>query len=100
MTSSAEMELPSPDPDPRTRIAHIDVGYDPNHAARPEHILETLGRSFADGDDNPNTAEDPGRGEAFPDINPQTARALRDYFRPDIEALERLVQRDLSVWKK
>jgi subtilisin family serine protease len=53
--------------DPRTRIAHIDVGYDPNHAARPEHILETLGRSFADGDDNPNTAEDPGRGEAIPD---------------------------------
>jgi len=53
--------------DPRTRIAHIDVGYDPNHTARPEHILTSLERSFADGDDNPNTAADPSRGRAIPD---------------------------------
>ena len=53
--------------DPRTRIAHIDVGYDPNHSARPEHILTQLERSFADGDDNPNTAADPNRGRAIPD---------------------------------
>ena len=52
---------------PRTRIAHIDVGYDPNHTARPEHILTGLDRSFADGDDNPNTAADPNRGHAIPD---------------------------------
>jgi Sulfotransferase domain len=40
-----------------------------------------------------------GRGDPFPEISPQTARMLRDYFRPDIEALEELVQRDLSSWK-
>ncbi len=53
--------------DPRTKIAHIDTGYDPEHAARPEHILTDLERNFADGDDNPNSAADPGRGRAFPD---------------------------------
>ncbi|MEY2395918.1 MAG: hypothetical protein QOF94_2263, partial [Acidobacteriaceae bacterium] len=53
--------------DPRTRIAHIDTGYDPTHAARPEHIRTDLERSFADGDDNPNTSADPGRGKAKPD---------------------------------
>ncbi len=41
-----------------------------------------------------------GGGEIFPELDPQTARALRDHFRPDIEALEILVERDLSPWKK
>ena len=53
--------------DPRTRIAHIDVGYDPEHIAKPEHILVGLDRSFVDGDDNPNSAADPNRGHAIPD---------------------------------
>ena len=39
------------------------------------------------------------QGEVFPKLNPETARLLRDYFRPDIEALEKMVQRDLSSWK-
>jgi Subtilase family len=52
---------------PRTRIAHIDVGYDPDHTAKPENILVGMDRSFADGDDNPNTAADPARGHAIPD---------------------------------
>ncbi|HKP73115.1 MAG TPA: S8/S53 family peptidase, partial [Pyrinomonadaceae bacterium] len=53
--------------DPRTRIAHIDTGYDREHDARPEHIRQDLERSFADGDNQPNSANDPGRGRAHPD---------------------------------
>ena len=52
---------------PFTRIAHIDTGYDPNHAARPENIATALERNFADAEDQPNSAQDPGRGSAFPD---------------------------------
>ncbi len=53
--------------DPRTRIAHIDTGYDRRHEAQPANILHDLERSFADGDGDPNTANDPNRGNAFPD---------------------------------
>src|SRR5688500_16082372 len=41
--------------DPRTRIAHIDTGYDPSHPARPERII--LERSFVEGDPDPNKAQ-------------------------------------------
>lgn len=44
---------------PRTRIAHIDTGYDPTHNARPENILTSLERNFVDGDGNPNSSQDP-----------------------------------------
>lgn len=55
--------------DRRTRIAHIDTGYDKEHIARPEdeRILHNLERSFVDGDNQPNNANDPNRGRAFPD---------------------------------
>ena len=53
--------------DPRTRIAHIDTGYDRRHEAQPANILRHLERSFADGDGDPNSANDPNRGNAFPD---------------------------------
>jgi hypothetical protein len=53
--------------DPRTRIAHIDTGYDPTHVAHPQHILTNLERSFADGDGNPSSSADPGHGSAIPD---------------------------------
>ena len=52
---------------PRTRIAHIDTGYDRGHDARPQNILTNLERSFVDGDNDPNSADDPNRGNAFPD---------------------------------
>ena len=52
---------------PRTRIAHIDTGYDRGHEARPQNILQNLERSFVDGDNDPNSADDPNRGNAFPD---------------------------------
>ncbi len=51
--------------DPRTRIAHIDTGYDKSHDARPERILENLERNFVDGDGEPNSAQDPNRGHLF-----------------------------------
>ena len=41
--------------DPRTRIAHIDTGYDPNHGARPEHL--PIEHSFVEGDPDPNKAQ-------------------------------------------
>ena len=40
--------------DPRTRIAHLDTGYDPNHVAKPDRII--LERSFVEGDPDPNKA--------------------------------------------
>src|SRR5262245_44546773 len=46
---------------PRTRIAHIDTGYDPNHIVRPAHILTMLERNFVEGE-NPGSAQDPNRG--------------------------------------
>jgi subtilisin family serine protease len=53
--------------DRRTRIAHIDTGYDHNHAARPEdeRILRDLERNFVDGDGEPNSAQDPNRHHLF-----------------------------------
>lgn len=47
--------------DPRTRIAHIDTGYDKKQAARPEHILTQLEHNFADPNGDPNNAQDPNR---------------------------------------
>ena len=52
---------------PRTRIAHIDTGYDRAHEAQPQNLLQNLERSFVDGDGDPNSANDPNRGHAFPD---------------------------------
>jgi hypothetical protein len=49
----------------RTRIGHIDTGYDKNHAVRPEHILEDLERNFVNGDGRPNNAQDPNRRYLF-----------------------------------
>jgi len=43
----------------RTRIAHIDTGYQPSHALKPAHILKDLERNFVDSDDNPGSATDP-----------------------------------------
>ncbi len=51
--------------DPRTRIAHIDTGYDKTHQARPERILTQLERNFASGNNQPNDAQDPNRGYLF-----------------------------------
>jgi subtilisin family serine protease len=45
--------------DRRTRIAHIDTGYDKKHVSKPEHILTELERNFVDSDGNPNDAQDP-----------------------------------------
>ncbi|HYK22867.1 MAG TPA: S8 family serine peptidase, partial [Pyrinomonadaceae bacterium] len=53
--------------DPRTRIAHIDTGYDRGHESQPQRLLQHLERSFVDGDGDPKSADDPNRGNAFPD---------------------------------
>lgn len=44
---------------PRTRIAHIDTGYDRAHVTKPVNILEALERNFVERDDDPNSAQDP-----------------------------------------
>jgi hypothetical protein len=41
-----------------------------------------------------------GRGEAFPAADPEMEASLRDYFRPEVEALETLLTRDLTRWKE
>jgi hypothetical protein len=40
-----------------------------------------------------------GGGEEFAPLDPALESRLRDCFRPDVEALEKLLQRDLSAWK-
>jgi Subtilase family len=49
----------------RTRIAHIDTGYDPSHTARPARILHDLERNFVNDDGSPNSAADPNRRFLF-----------------------------------
>jgi subtilisin family serine protease len=51
--------------DPRTRIAHIDTGYDKTQNAKPENILVDLEHNFVDGDGNPNSSQDPNVGGLF-----------------------------------
>jgi Sulfotransferase domain len=38
-------------------------------------------------------------GEAFPPLEPDLEKRLKQRFRPEVEALERLIGRDLSAWK-
>jgi hypothetical protein len=41
-----------------------------------------------------------GGGQDLPPIDPETASRLRLQLTPEIEALERMIGRDLSVWKR
>jgi hypothetical protein len=41
-----------------------------------------------------------GRGEVFAPFDPQVEASLRDFFRPEVEALEILLGRDLTRWKE
>ena len=47
--------------DSPVRIAHLDTGFDPDHATRPERLRLDLQRNFAD-DGPPDDARDPGGG--------------------------------------
>ena len=38
-------------------------------------------------------------GEAFPPLAPELVARLKERFRPEVEALEQLIGRDLSAWK-
>ncbi len=50
---------------PRTRIGHIDTGYDPNHIARAQNIV--LEHSFVEGDPSPNQARSTPRVNLLPE---------------------------------
>lgn len=50
---------------PRTRIAHIDTGYDRNHRVKPENVRHDLERNFVDGDGDPRSAQDPNNDLVF-----------------------------------
>ena len=50
---------------PRTRIGHIDTGYDPNHIARAQNIV--LERSFVEDDPDPNKAQSAPRVNLLPE---------------------------------
>lgn len=45
----------------RVRVAHLDTGYDPNHATRPLHIAFNLQKNFVD-HDRPDDASDDSSG--------------------------------------
>jgi hypothetical protein len=40
-----------------------------------------------------------GGGEEFGPLDPRAEARLREHFRPEVEALERMLGRDLSAWK-
>ncbi|HZC45778.1 MAG TPA: hypothetical protein VE243_04835, partial [Candidatus Acidoferrum sp.] len=40
-----------------------------------------------------------GGGSKFPSLDPATSERLHELMRPEIDALERLIGRDLSAWK-
>jgi hypothetical protein len=40
-----------------------------------------------------------GRGEYFEELDPRTVQMLRERFRPEVQALEDLLNRDLSHWR-
>jgi hypothetical protein len=40
-----------------------------------------------------------GGGEEFAPLDPQTEARLREHFRPEVEAIEKMIGRDLSDWK-
>ena len=40
-----------------------------------------------------------GGGEEFGALDPKIDGRLREHFRPEVEALENLLGRDLSAWK-
>ncbi len=41
-----------------------------------------------------------GGGEAFPRLDAETEARVREHFRPEVEAFERITGRDLSAWKR
>jgi Sulfotransferase family len=41
-----------------------------------------------------------GGGETFGEIDPEIDARLREHFRPEVEALEKMLGRDLSTWKR
>jgi Subtilase family len=53
----------SPDPGDRnrSRVAHLDTGYDPNHLTRPKYLNKTLQKNFVDSG-RPNDASDDSSG--------------------------------------
>jgi hypothetical protein len=52
---------PDPDNANRTRIAHLDTGYDPSHLTLPKYFNKNLQRNFVD-PDRPNDASDDSSG--------------------------------------
>ncbi|MEX2501495.1 MAG: S8 family serine peptidase [Trueperaceae bacterium] len=47
--------------EPRTRIAHLDTGYQPTHDSVPRHVRRDLERSFVGGEAHHDSARDPDR---------------------------------------
>jgi hypothetical protein len=58
---AALASLPDPGAGKRTRVAHLDSGYDPDHKTRPIHLSVTEQRNFVD-DDAPKDARDRSSG--------------------------------------
>src|SRR6478609_1498845 len=54
---AALVGLADPGAGKRTRIAHVDTGYDPDHRSRPIHLSQAEQRNFVDAD-TPNDARE------------------------------------------
>jgi len=58
---AALASAPDPGDSNRTRIAHLDTGYDPTHLTRPMHLNTALQKNFVDAN-RPNDASDDSSG--------------------------------------
>jgi hypothetical protein len=58
---AALADLADPGPGKRTRIAHLDTGFDPDHRTRPIHLSQAEQRNLVDAD-APNDARDRSAG--------------------------------------
>jgi hypothetical protein len=62
------------------------------HSRHAHRLIDTLGRIGV-------WQLCAGNGEEFPPLHPALETRLKEYFLPEVEALEELVGRDLSAWK-
>ena len=72
----ARVVAPNPTTSPRdvVRIAHLDTGYDANHATKPRFLNTALARNFVD-DDRPQDATDKPTAADQSDVRPRHRHA-------------------------
>jgi len=71
----------------RTRVAHVDTGYFPDHVTTPKHVNRDLQRNFVLRDDDPKNASDPDNRRLLLDNSGHGAGTISILAGGDIPAL-------------